>query len=96
MAKFRKKPIEINAYQWFLNTPSEDIIILDKPIIVGDLTMVGKMKTLEDTNESFHYVCESDWIITGIKGEKYPCKNDIFLDTYDCIDDCPLVRFKGI
>jgi hypothetical protein len=27
-----------------------------------------------------------DWIIKGIKGEFYPCKNDIFLMTYDIVD----------
>lgn len=26
-----------------------------------------------------------DWIIKGIKGEFYPCKPDIFDDTYDYI-----------
>ena len=24
-----------------------------------------------------------DWVITGVKGEKYPCKDDIFRETYD-------------
>jgi hypothetical protein len=24
-----------------------------------------------------------DWIITGIKGERYPCKPDIFAATYE-------------
>lgn len=27
-----------------------------------------------------------DWIITGIKGEQYPCKPDIFLATYEPMD----------
>ena len=27
-----------------------------------------------------------DWIITGVKGEQYPCKPDIFEKTYDPID----------
>jgi len=27
-----------------------------------------------------------DIIITGVKGEKYPCKPDIFKETYDIID----------
>ena len=27
-----------------------------------------------------------DWIITGIKGEQYPCKPDIFLETYEPIN----------
>ena len=24
-----------------------------------------------------------DWIVTGVKGEKYPCKHDIFMMTYE-------------
>jgi len=34
------------------------------------------------TLEGGHIVCDKDWIITGVKGEKYPCKSDIFEQTY--------------
>lgn len=27
-----------------------------------------------------------DWIITGVKGERYPCKPDIFAATYEAVD----------
>ena len=36
-----------------------------------------------DTLEGGHVVCPGDWIITGIKGELYPCKPDIFENSYD-------------
>ena len=36
-----------------------------------------------DTLEGGHIVCPGDWIITGIKGEHYPCKPDIFESTYE-------------
>lgn len=36
-----------------------------------------------DTLEGGHIVCPADWIITGIKGEFYPCKPDIFSETYE-------------
>jgi hypothetical protein len=36
-----------------------------------------------DTLEGGHIVCPGDWIITGIKGEYYPCKPDIFEATYE-------------
>jgi predicted RNA-binding Zn-ribbon protein involved in translation (DUF1610 family) len=36
-----------------------------------------------ETLESGHVVCPGDWIITGVKGEHYPCKNDIFWQTYE-------------
>jgi hypothetical protein len=36
-----------------------------------------------DTLEGGHIVCPGDWIITGVKGEHYPCKPDIFQATYE-------------
>lgn len=42
----------------------------------GDM---GYIKTLEGG----HIVTPGDWIITGVKGELYPCKPDIFAATYE-------------
>ncbi|MNO79043.1 hypothetical protein D3C76_702020 [compost metagenome] len=36
-----------------------------------------------DTLEGGHIVCPGDWIITGVAGEHYPCKPDIFAATYE-------------
>jgi len=36
-----------------------------------------------DTLEGGHIVCPGDWIITGVQGEYYPCKPDIFEATYE-------------
>lgn len=36
-----------------------------------------------DTLEGGHIVCPGDWIITGIEGEHYPCKPQIFEQTYE-------------
>jgi len=36
-----------------------------------------------DTLEDGHVVCPGDWIITGVAGEEYPCKPDIFDATYE-------------
>lgn len=36
-----------------------------------------------DTKEGGHIVCPGDWIITGVVGEMYPCKPDIFEATYE-------------
>ena len=40
-----------------------------------------------DTLEGGHIVCSGDWIVTGIQGERYPVKNDIFLATYEKVND---------
>ena len=43
----------------------------------------GYIKTLEGPL----HVQAGDWIITGIHGEKYPCKPDIFLATYEAVEE---------
>ena len=40
-----------------------------------------------DTLEGGHIVCPGDWIITGVAGEHYPCKPDIFERTYEAERD---------
>ena len=40
-----------------------------------------------DTLEGGHIVCPGDWIITGVAGEQYPCKPDIFEATYDPVEE---------
>lgn len=36
-----------------------------------------------ETLEGTMHANVGDFIITGVKGEKYPCKPDVFLQTYD-------------
>jgi hypothetical protein len=40
-----------------------------------------------DTLEGGHIVCPGDWITTGVHGEYYPCKPDIFEKTYEPVVD---------
>ena len=39
-----------------------------------------------DTLEGGHIVCPGDFVITGVDGEKYPCKPDIFARTYEEVE----------
>lgn len=48
---------------------------------------MGYLPTLEGAN----IVSPGDWIITGVKGEKYPCKPDIFKLTYDFSEGIDLI-----
>jgi len=75
MSKYIKKPVAIEAMQFFENTL--------------DGWPLGVYKDSDsptgfaiDTLEGSYHVAEGDFIITGIKGEKYPCKLDIFKATY--------------
>ena len=62
MAKYRKKPVVVEAYQ----TEEEAVIH----------TLEGDM-----------IASAGDYIITGVHGEKYPCKPDIFEETYELVQD---------
>lgn len=89
--KFRKKPVVIDAFQ-----VTEDFIMdydfaFDDPVrIVREwnpedrrlISYRAYVKTLEGDME-FKI---GDWIITGIKGERYPCKPDIFQATYEAVE----------
>lgn len=39
-----------------------------------------------DTRGDGRTVCPGDWIITGVAGEHYPCKPDIFAATYEPVE----------
>jgi len=52
-----------------------------KPVVIEAVQIARPMtvETLEGTMRGN----PGDWLITGIKGEQYFCRNDIFLETYD-------------
>lgn len=73
--KYRKKPVIIDAEQWYPGIPIEGV----------EWNPSLKDKALINTLEGQHVVSIGDWIITGVKGEKYPCKPDIFEMTYESV-----------
>ena len=79
--KFRKKPVVIDAIQWKGCNHSEVAIFLEghtsrKGEVIPDMAII--IPTLEGEMRAE----VGDWIIKGIKGEFYPCKPDIFAQTY--------------
>lgn len=82
--KFRKKPVVIEAVQWFKH--GDCSVVIKRHMHHGACKQCGKMPREHgwvDTLEGGHIVCPGDWIITGVKGESYPCKPDIFELTYE-------------
>lgn len=46
------------------------------------------------TLEGVMHAAPGDWIITGIRGEQYPCKPDVFERTYERADkNLPLTAY---
>jgi hypothetical protein len=88
--KYRKKPVVVEATQWFK--------LGDHPMVHKTTATVhsewegrqglpagsiGEIKTLE----GYLLVTPGDYIITGVKGEHYPCKPDIFEMTYEIVEE---------
>lgn len=56
-----------------------------KPVVV-DAYQTDREMNLE-TLEGVMHAEPGDWIITGVNGERYPCKPDIFEKTYEPVPD---------
>lgn len=100
MAKYRKKPVIIEAIQWTgkigINKNNLDEIIA----FVGEDNMHTELDTCAydagvappvtmlyiHTLEGQMLAMPNDYIIKGIAGEFYPCKPDIFEQTYEIVD----------
>ena len=84
--KFRKKPVVINAWLWDESKKTFSKIGCrsmrwdghknhpDSMLNLGIATLEGTMR-----------VNKGDWIIKGVAGEFYPCKPDIFAQTYEAV-----------
>lgn len=85
--KYRKKPVVIETVQWTGQNLKE---VLDFMGITGNQVSYEPWNQFTDedglfimTLEGPLHASEGDYIIKGVKGEFYPCKPDIFLQTYE-------------
>jgi hypothetical protein len=84
MAKYRKRPIVIEATQWTL-TRYGDAPLEEWPKGVF-LDSFGQPYVITIHNQGA-FLDDGDWIITGPDGEHhYPCKPDIFEKTYEAVE----------
>lgn len=93
MAKYRKKPVVIEAVQFNGENSIEIMDFVGKKLIVHKPPM-GAEKELDNIpNEAYRIIIptlegnmtayKGDFVIKGIKGEFYPCEPDIFEKTYE-------------
>lgn len=85
MGEYRKMPVTIQAEQIPQTAHPADLKYYEYlnvervPFLLRLWVGAYGIKTLE----GWHRVRPGDWIITGVKGERYPCKPDIFEMTYE-------------
>ena len=85
--KFKKKPIVIEAFRY-------DGEVTDKKgeyLVPRWAVRALQDRTMYFDNDILHiktpagtlHVCIGDYVIRGVQGELYPCKPDIFNETYE-------------
>lgn len=90
MARFRKRPVEVEARHWngtfkgaaqIMNWMKKNgaTVHYRGPRIQRELVI--------DTLEGRMYASPGDWVIRGVAGEFYPCKPSIFEATYEPVED---------
>lgn len=87
MARFRKKPVVIEAWEFdgrldFSKTLPKEI---KDNVKLFRLNGIGQLliQTLEGEMKADY----GDFIIKGVNGEYYPCKPDIFEKTYEKVEE---------
>lgn len=95
MGKFRKRPAVVEAVQ-YTGSNWDEVHAWVKERSPGmssallSFDHVIKINTLEGVMD----VPPGWWVIRGVKGEFYPCANDIFEATYESVDDAPLTQMR--
>lgn len=85
MGRYRKKPVVIDADQWLPEKEPhlhENVRMIFR-IVADSGQLCVEIPTLEGTM----LARPGDWIIRGVNGEYYPCKDEIFQKTYEAVDE---------
>lgn len=86
MAKFRNKPVVVEAVRWTGQRQDYefDYVHFENSSVKGMLTVDGCF--VIDALEGKMVAHPGDWIIKGVKDEYYPCRPDIFEQTYEAVE----------
>ena len=86
--RFRKKPVEIEAVQWngdnfraVHDFTGEQFYTLGPDERDEDPDATAQV--FDELHSTWVLVYDGDWIIKGIKGEFYPCRDEVFQETYE-------------
>ena len=99
MAKYRKKPVVVEAFQYdgdFRDGDGKYYVPewAEKALKDGTMFYIFPRTSLDaapelyiKTLEGNHHASIGDFIIRGVHGELYPCKPDIFAKTYELAEE---------
>lgn len=86
--RFKKRPVVIEAIQYQPHENCGEIArFIGSPDEVSECVDEDELLFIIPTLEGNMEASPGDWIIKGIAGEFYPCKSDIFEQTYEEVSD---------
>lgn len=86
--KYRKKPVIVEAFKYKGDSMKmSEVPIWVMPAFIDDIMYFKGTELYIETLEGEHHVSVGDYIIKGVKGELYPCKPDIFEQTYERVEE---------
>lgn len=96
--KYRKKPVEIEAFRWGYDNEPEWFKENGWQYVIVEVDEENLGHVFIDTLEGTMRAECGDYIIRGVKGELYPCKPDIFKETYEPagLKPCPFCGGEAV
>ena len=90
--KFRKKPVTVEAVRWTGENREEIRTFCPRDAFFAPARQdteghITAWQLLIDSLEGIMYAETGDYIIKGVKGEYYPCKANIFEETYERVEE---------
>jgi len=86
LIRARKKPLEVEALEWTGRNVGEMIAFVGPKLrLCASRSSPVKAALAIDTLEGRMEASVGDFIIRGVKGEFYPCKPDVFAETYEVL-----------
>lgn len=101
-ARYRKKPMEIEARQWTGWNTAEiaawvgefvmPTLVTGHRGVTGFREMRGQDGTLtaqvyDREHDAWEPLVVNDWVLKGVRGEFYPCTNAVFRESYEWVGD---------
>lgn len=85
--RFRKKPVVVDAVQWTGDNEGEldafcstEFDVLGAPV---DDDPEATAQVFDRLHSTWILVYAGDWIIRGLRGEFYPCRDSVFRESYE-------------
>lgn len=89
--QYRKKPVVIEAIRWTgendddIESFTQQQWALADPLDVEDESE-DMAQVYDELHGTWILMRQGDWVIRGVRGEFYPCTNDVFEETYEPVE----------